>query len=84
MTKNEFLELKEQTIKDMNLYNALLSDLDPPPLEYIEKINDFQVQIEISNKAEFETLHPLWLEIIGDTLEVWRGNNEAETEEKSE
>lgn len=82
MKTEEFLSLKEQTLSDINLYITLCSNLDPPPFDYIEKLHNFKSQITISNQAEFNTLHPIWLEIVGDTLDEYKQNQDQDQDQE--
>ncbi len=55
---------KEKLLKEINEHITLVSNLDPPPLNYIDQLQRLKVQVEIANQDELGILTQTWQRMV--------------------
>jgi hypothetical protein len=54
---------KEELSKQVNAYITQVSNLTPPPLDYIARLQTFKTMVEIATPAELTLLEQQWRQI---------------------
>lgn len=60
MSVDIFLQKKEDLLLKLNNYISSCSALSPPPLDYIDNLNEMKEDIKIANEAELALLSSVW------------------------
>ena len=51
---------KQELLNKVNRYITKVSNLDPPPVDYISRLQEFKTLVDIATPAELEKLNKQW------------------------